>query len=126
PLTPEEHAEALALLKSPNLLEKIATAYDQAGIVGEKTNLLAAYLACASRKLAKPLAVIIQSTSAAGKSTLMDAVLSFFPPEEQVKYSAMTGQSLYYLGETNLSHRHVVIQVFSLGNRCFLGFCVRG
>ena len=83
--------------------------YDEAGIAGETNNLLAAYLACASRKLAKPLAVIIQSTSAAGKSTLMEAVLSFFPEEEQVKYSAMTGQSLYYLGESNLKHKILAI-----------------
>ena len=108
-LGPEEKAEAMALLKSPNLLEKITTAYSEAGIVGEKNNLLAAYLACASRKLRRPLAVIIQSTSAAGKSTLMEAVLSFFPDEEQVKYSAMTGQSLYYLGESNLKHKILAI-----------------
>jgi DNA primase len=108
-LSPEEEAEALALLQSPDLLQKIAAAYDQAGITGEQTNLLAAYLAATSRKLNKPLAVIIQSTSAAGKSTLMDAVLSFFPPDEQIKYSAMTGQSLYYLGETNLKHKILAI-----------------
>jgi len=108
-LSPEEEQEALALLKSPNLLDRFTEAYDEAGIAGEKNNLLAAYLACASRKLAKPLAVIIQSTSAAGKSTLMDAVLSFFPSEDQVKYSAMTGQSLYYLGETNLKHKILAI-----------------
>ncbi len=108
-LSPDEVREALDFLKAPKLLDRIASAYDQAGIVGEQTNLLAAYLACASRKLAKPLAVIIQSTSAAGKSTLMEAVLSFFPPEEQVKYSAMTGQSLYYLGETNLKHKILAI-----------------
>lgn len=108
-LTAEEQGEALELLRSPDLLKRIVTAYDQAGIVGEETNLLAAYLACASRKLNKPLAVIIQSTSAAGKSTLMDAVLSFFPDEEQVKYSAMTGQSLYYLGEGNLKHKILAI-----------------
>ena len=108
-LTPAEESEALELLKSPDLLTKITQAYDQAGIVGEQTNILAAYLACASRKLAKPLAVIIQSTSAAGKSALMEAVLSFFPPDEQIKYSAMTGQSLYYLGENNLKHKILAI-----------------
>ena len=108
-LNPADHAEALDLLRSPDLLKRIVIAYDQAGIVGEETNLLAAYLACASRKLSKPLAVIIQSTSAAGKSTLMDAVLSFFPAEDQVKYSAMTGQSLYYLGEGNLKHKILAI-----------------
>jgi len=39
----------------------------------------------------------------------MEAVLSFFPAEEQVKYSAMTGQSLYYLGESNLKHKILAI-----------------
>jgi DNA primase catalytic core len=108
-LTTEEETEALELLQSSNLLERITKAYDKAGIVGEATNKLAAYLACVSRKLSRPLAVIIQSTSAAGKSALMDAVLSFFPAEEQIKYSAMTGQSLYYLGETNLKHKILAI-----------------
>jgi len=106
---PEARAEALAFLKSPNLIEKITGIFDDCGLVGENANRLAAYLACTSRKLPRPLAVIIQSTSAAGKSTLMEAVLAMFPNEEQVKYSAMTGQSLYYLGETNLKHRILAI-----------------
>jgi len=108
-LSAEEEAEALAFLRAPNLLPRIAAAFDQCGIVGEETNKLTAYLACVSRLLERPLAVIIQSSSAAGKSTLMDAVLSFFPVEERVKYSAMTGQSLYYLGETNLRHKILAI-----------------
>lgn len=106
---PVEHAEALAFLKAPDLLKRIRESYHAAGIVGESNNLLAAYLAATSRQLKRPLAVIIQSTSAAGKSTLMEAVLSFFPSEEQVKYSAMTGQSLYYLGESNLQHKILAI-----------------
>ena len=108
-LAPEDQEKALELLKSPDLLEKLAQCFDAAGIVGESTNKLAAYLACTSRLLEAPLAVIIQSTSAAGKSALMEAVLSFFPSETQVKYSAMTGQSLYYLGEKNLSHKILAI-----------------
>jgi len=108
-LSPEERTAALELLRSPDLLDRITTNYAAAGVVGEETNLLAAYLAATSRKLRRPLAIIIQSTSAAGKSTLMDAVLSFFPSGEQVKYSAMTGQSLYYLGESNLKHKILAI-----------------
>lgn len=108
-MTAEERGEALAFLKSPNLVEKIAETFDACGLVGEDANRLAAYLACTSRKLARPLAVIIQSTSAAGKSTLMEAVLAMFPEEERVKYSAMTGQSLYYLGEQDLQHKVLAI-----------------
>jgi hypothetical protein len=79
------------------------------GVVGEETNLLAAYLAVLSRKLDAPLAVLIQSTSAAGKSSLMDAVLNLVPPEDRIRYSAMTGQSLYYLGEHALQHKILAI-----------------
>ncbi|MFI0645734.1 DNA primase, partial [Escherichia coli] len=66
-------------------------------------------LAAVSRKLDRPLAVLIQSSSAAGKSSLMDAVLNLIPPEERLQYSAMTGQSLFYLGETNLQHKILAI-----------------
>ena len=108
-MEPEERAEAMELLQSPNLAERIGQLFDNCGLVGEESNRLAAYLACTSRKLARPLAVIVQSTSAAGKSTLMESVLAMFPEEDQIKYSAMTGQSLYYLGETNLKHRILAI-----------------
>ena len=108
-IPPEQKAEAEALLQAPDLIERLEKSFEQAGIVGEKTNCLAAYLTATSRLLPKPLAVIIQSTSAAGKTTLMEAVLSFFPPEQRVKYSAMTGQSLYYLGEKNLQHKILAI-----------------
>jgi DNA primase len=108
-LTPEERDEALAWLREPNLIARLREAFHQAGIIGEESNTLVAYLAGVSRKLERPLAIIIQSASAAGKTTLMDAVLSFFPEEERVKYSAMTGQSLYYLGETNLKHKILAV-----------------
>ena len=39
----------------------------------------------------------------------MDAVLSFMPEEERVQYSAMTGQSLFYMGETDLKHKILAI-----------------
>jgi len=108
-MSAEERQEALAFLKHSNLVDRIGEAFDACGLVGEQTNRLAAYLACTSRKLDRPLAVIIQSTSAAGKTTLMEAVLAMFPEEERIKYSAMTGQSLYYLGETDLKHRILAI-----------------
>jgi DNA primase catalytic core len=108
-LTPEEREDAWAWLKAPNLIQRLREAFHQAGIIGEEINTLVAYLACVSRKLERPLAIIIQSASAAGKTTLMEAVLSFFPEEERVKYSAMTGQSLYYLGETNLKHKILAV-----------------
>lgn len=104
----EQHA-ARALLKSPDLTSRILADFAACGLVGEETNKLVGYLAAVSRKLDKPLGVVIQSSSAAGKSSLMDAVLAFVPDEDKVKYSAMTGQSLFYMGETNLKHKALAI-----------------
>ncbi len=108
-MTPEEREAALNFLKSPDLVKCIGESFDACGLAGEETNRLAAYLACTSRKLEKPLAILVQSTSAAGKSTLLEAVLAMFPEEERVKYSAMTGQSLYYLGQTDLKFKILAI-----------------
>lgn len=104
-----EQQAALALLKAPDLIARILADYAACGLVGEETNKLVGYLAAVSRKLGRPLGVVIQSSSAAGKSSLMDAVLAFVPDEEKVKYSAMTGQSLFYMGETNLKHKALAI-----------------
>ncbi len=100
-----EKTAALELLKDKNLTQKIIDDFAVTGLVGEPTNALMGYLAAVSRKLKTPLAIIVQSTSAAGKSALMDAVLNLVPEEDRVHYSAMTGQSLFYLGETNLKHK---------------------
>src|SRR5205814_1194078 len=108
-LSEAEEAEALALLKAPDLLDRILADFAACGVVGEETNKLVGYLAAVSRQLDRPLAVIIQSSSAAGKSSLMDAVLALMPDEDCVRYSAMTGQSLFYMGETNLKHKILAI-----------------
>jgi DNA primase len=104
-----ERAEALELLRDPKLCERIVEDLGRAGMVGEETNKLVCYLAATSRKLEEPLAIVIQSASAAGKSSLMDAVLALIPDEERVQYSAMTGQSLFYMGGQHLKHKILAI-----------------
>ncbi len=108
-LSDEEQQAALALLRDPKLLERILDDFDKCGVVGERTNKLVGYLAATSRKLDAPLAVVIQSSSAAGKSSLMDAVLNLMPEEERTQYSAMTGQSLFYMGEADIQHKILAI-----------------
>ena len=109
PMTEKERIEALSLLQSPHLLQCIVDDYERCGVVGERTNKLMGYLSALSRKLDNPLAVMIQSTSAAGKSALMDAVLSFVPEEDRIQYSAMTGQSLFYMGSLDVKHKILAI-----------------
>jgi DNA primase catalytic core len=104
-LSDAERTAALELLTDPHLLDRILADFQRCGVVGEETNKLVGYLAAVSRLLDKPLAVLVQSSSAAGKTALMDAVLTFMPEDAVVKYSALTGQALFYLGEGDLRHK---------------------
>lgn len=108
-ITDGDRAEAMELLRDPHLLERIVEDFARCGMVGKETNKLVGYLGVVSRHLDSPLAVIVQSSSAAGKSSLMEAVLAFMPEEQRVQYSAMTGQSLFYMGETDLKHKVLAI-----------------
>jgi DNA primase catalytic core len=108
-IPPDEERDAVKLLKDSKLVDRILADFLRCGVVGEETNKLMGYLAAVSRKLDEPLAIIVQSSSAAGKSALMEAVLAFMPEEERVQYSAMTGQSLFYMGETDLKHKILAI-----------------
>jgi DNA primase len=104
-MTDVERREALAWLAGPDLLARLRTDLSQLGVVGEATNLLVCYLAVLSRKTERPLGVLVQSSSAGGKSTLVEAVNSLVPPEDLVSLSAITSQALYYLGGTGLRHK---------------------
>ncbi|EKR62080.1 putative DNA primase [Leptospira weilii str. 2006001853] len=108
-LTPEERAQALRYLEAPELVTNILLDFEKCGLVGERVNSLVGYLASITRRTENPLAIIIQSSSSAGKSTLMDAILDFVPEEEKEKYSAMTGQSLFYMSSKNLKNKVLAI-----------------
>ena len=108
-ITAEEQAAALELLRDPRLLDRVLEDFEKCGAVGEETNKKVSYLAAVSRMLAKPLAIVVQSSSSAGKSSLMEAVLDFIPEEHREEYTAMTGQALFYMGQKNLKHKILAI-----------------
>lgn len=98
-ISPEDEAAAMEFLKDPKTDDRIKDDLGRIGVVGEDTNKVLAYLAAVSRKLPDPLAVIIQSSSAAGKTSLVGGVTSCFPNEEREHFSALTEKALYYMAE---------------------------
>jgi hypothetical protein len=76
PMTDSERHEAMELLNDRTLLQRILADYDTCGLVGEETNKLICYLACVSRTLPRPLSVLVQSSSASGKTSLIEATLA--------------------------------------------------
>ena len=108
-MTAEEKTAAMELLRDPRLLKRVLEDFEKCGVVGEETNKKVSYLAAVSRLLGKPLAIVVQSASSAGKSSLMEAVLDFMPEEQRESYSAMTGQALFYMGQKNLKHKILAV-----------------
>jgi DNA primase len=109
-MTKAEEDEALDFLKDPELFSSILVDFETIGITGEDANKLMGYLSATSRKLDEPLSVLVQSRSAAGKSTLQDAVLSLIPEEDYIKYTRLTGQALFYKEEDSLVHKLLAIE----------------
>jgi hypothetical protein len=108
-MTEDERVEAMELLSAPDLAEQVVEDLRALGVVGEETNLLVGYLATISRKAERPFGVVVQSSSAAGKSTLADAICALVPEEDLASYSAVTGQALYYVGAADLAHKVLAV-----------------
>ena len=104
-----EKAEALALLRSPDLLARIAADLELAGYVGENRNKQLAYLIATSRRLSKPLSAIFRAQSGCGKSFLMECVAELMPPEDVHYFSRLTPQALYYLEPDALTHKLLIV-----------------
>ncbi|MBA4394818.1 MAG: hypothetical protein C0407_14805, partial [Desulfobacca sp.] len=108
--TQEEIKQAMTFLKNPDMIEELLTDLVTMGVIGERINKVVCYLAATSRKLLKPISVLIQSRSSAGKSTLQNAILSLMPSEDYEKYTRVTDQSLFYKEEDSLVHKILAIE----------------
>lgn len=106
----EELASAERFLANPQLCDEILADLATLGVAGEQTNKLLCYLAAVSRKLDDPLSLLIQSRSAAGKSTLQNAVLTLVPDEDKAHYTRLTSQALFYQEENSLMHKVLALE----------------
>lgn len=109
-MSEHERDAALELLRDPQLLDRIEADLSRLGVAGESLNKQLCYLASISRKLEDPLSLLIQSRSAAGKSTLQHAVLALVPEEDKIVYTRMTDQALFYQDPTALVHKVLALE----------------
>ena len=104
----EVREEAVRLLNSPNLLGEIIKDGADMGIAGESELFAIIYLVGTSRVLKKPLAAIVQGSSASGKTLLVEVAAKMFPEETKLIASQISQQALFYCADGSLSHRFVV------------------
>ena len=114
--------EDLAL--APNILKLFATDLRRCGVVGEDKVAQILFLALVSRLLERIVSVALKGPSSAGKSYLVERVLSFFPESAYNALTAMSERALAY-SEEPISHRFLVIYEAAGMNSEFLTYLIR-
>jgi hypothetical protein len=101
-------AEADALLRDPDLIDRITDDIELQGVAGEKDLTATLYLVYTSRKLRRPLAARVRGPSTSGKSHVIDSVANLMPSESMIRATQMTPQSLFYMPPGSLRHKLIV------------------
>jgi DNA primase catalytic core len=109
-MTPEARKGAEDFGQRPDLVDQILGDYERCGLIGERANKLLCYLAMSSRKLEKPLSVLVLSSSGAGKTALQDAAVLFCPPEDLVKLTSLSGKALFYKEQSSLKRKVLALE----------------
>lgn len=97
-----------SLAESKNIIVEFLKEIKTLGLVGEKKNAAILYLTMVSRLLDKPVSVAVKGQSSAGKSNLVDLVLSFFPTGSHYTSTAVSETALIH-EEESLEHKILVV-----------------
>jgi hypothetical protein len=105
-----ERKQAIAFLKSANLLHRTKEAIAQSGLIGEETNSMIAYLVYTSRKRHVPLHLMCLGASGTGKTWLQEKVSQLMPEEDKLEITTLSTNAFYYFGREELKHKLLLIE----------------
>jgi hypothetical protein len=95
----KRHERAMALLRSPDILETAARDMERLGHIGEWIPKKLLFVCAVSAKAGLPIQPSIHAESSSGKNYLADTGLSLLPPEMIIRRSAISAKALYRTGE---------------------------
>jgi hypothetical protein len=97
-VTNKDLEEAKSLLKSPDLLDRIVSFFEQS-YIGRKKEEKLIYLVGLFTKLNLSTIVIVTGETSSGKSSLIETVLLSFPDEVKLTYTATSERFFLYLNQ---------------------------
>ena len=109
-LNATEESEAIAFLKSKDLLGKTNELIGKSGVIGEVSNRLLMYLIFTSRKTNNPLHCISLGSSGTGKTHLQSKVSELIPEEDKIEITYLSANAFYYFNRTELQHKLILIE----------------
>jgi len=112
--TDDQIQEAEALLKSPDILDRMIAFNRRLGFTGEEINQRLLYLSFTSRLMDSSISTVVKGQSATGKSYLTGTVIRLFPKSDVMNFSFITGKALVHR-QDDLSHKILYIAEHSGG-----------
>jgi len=109
-LTPERVNQAIAYLRSPDLLQRTGRDIGRTGMVGEENNRLLMFLIFTSRLRETPLHIISLGSSGSGKTYLQEKVSELIPQHDKLEVTILSENAFYYFGQKELKHKLVLIE----------------
>jgi DNA primase len=109
PIPPELAAECREFGKLPDLYEHLNAKLGATGIVGEEQTRFLVFAVAVSYMQKQPLHVLIQGSSASGKTLLLRKIMELLPEEKSKVYTRITEKSLYHTGN-ELRHTTMAIE----------------
>jgi hypothetical protein len=101
-------AEPPAIAYEPRILDRFKQEIRGCGLVGEERNASSLFLVLTSRLLDEQVSAGVKGHSASGKSYTVETVVSFFPDDQVMEFTAMSEKALIYT-KREFSHRTLVI-----------------
>jgi energy-coupling factor transporter ATP-binding protein EcfA2 len=117
-ITTEELQTAKALLRDPELLDKIVEHFNLSYIAREKEKKLL-YLICLFTKLNFSTIVVVTGETSSGKSSLIETITSAFPDDIKMAFTATSERFFLYL---NRPIHNKILTIFEINGATALPF----
>ena len=112
------------LAAKDDILSRFYITLKASGVAGERKTCMILYLALVSRRLDRPVSIVVKGPSSGGKSFLVEKVAEYFPESAVYPLTAMSEKVLTY-SEEPIKHRFLILYEATGMNSDFQTYLIR-
>ena len=101
---------SIEFLGKKYLIKNLNKLIGKAGIVGEENSRMLLFLIIISYVNKSPLHALVQGSSGSGKTHIISRIADMMPPEDVLRFTRITENSLYNWGEFDLFRKVIIIE----------------
>jgi len=109
-VSPEGKKNAVAFLKSKNLLSLLTQNLQTTGVLGEDENAIILFLSLASYKFSNPFSVICLAKSGIGKSYILQKLSECMPNGSYSFHTQISANALYYFNSYEIQNKALLVE----------------